>query len=66
MSFNFAPLLYPSKSLSHLVMLMPKPDTGLKNGKLPTEKDFELAARKLQPTLLQIESRGFFRLSWPL
>lgn len=54
-SFNFALLLYPSKSLSHLVMLTSKSDTGRKNGILPTEKDFELAARKLQPTLLQIE-----------
>lgn len=55
MSFNFAPLLSPANSLSDLVMLTTKTDIGLKNGILPTEKDFELAARKLLPTLPQIE-----------
>ena len=51
--YNSAPLLY--RALILLVMLTSKHDTGLKNGILSTEKDFELAARKLQPTLPQIE-----------
>ncbi len=54
MSFkNYVPSLYTTLIL--LVMLTPIHGTGLKNGVMPTEKDFELAARKLQPTLPQIE-----------